>query len=141
MLTLELVNSETHVQVHALPRASQPAPRQNPVDEEQSAAPSHHKFQRPASAYDPLHEDQSAAPSHPKPQRPASTHIPVDDESADSSHHNLQKDGEPVQMLIRQILRDTEAADRYAKYVNRKSKEELDKPEPTDNPSHGIHST
>ena len=130
---LELVNSETQVQVHALPRASQPAPRQNPVDEEQSAAPSHHKFQQLASAYNPLHEDQSAAPSHHKPQRPASMHIPVDNESANSSHHNLQKDGEPVQTLIRQIVRDTETADRYAKYINRKSKEELDKPEPTDN--------
>ena len=42
---LELVNPETQVQVHALPGASQPAPRHNPVDEEQSAAPSHHKPQ------------------------------------------------------------------------------------------------
>ena len=109
---LELVNPETQVQVHSLPRALQPAPRHNPVDEEQPAAPSHHKLQRPAS----MHE-------------------PVDDESVDPTHHKQlgQKDGEPVQMLIRQIVRDTEAADRYAKYVNRKSKEELDKPEPTDN--------
>ena len=44
-------------------------------------------------------------------------------------------------MLIRQIVKDTEAADRYAKYVNRKSREELDKPESTDDPSHGVHST
>ena len=36
-------------------------------------------------------------------------------------------------MLLRQIVKDTETADWYAKYVNRKSKEELDKPEPTDN--------
>ena len=85
---LELVNPETQVQVHSLPRVSQPAPRHNLVDEEQSAA---------------------------------------------SSHHKPQKDGEPVQTLIRQIVRDTEAADRYAKYINQKSKEELDKPEPTDN--------
>ena len=84
---LELV-PETQVQVHSLPRASQPAPEHNPVDEEQSAA---------------------------------------------SSHHKPQKDGEPVQTLIRQIVRDTETADRYAKYINRKSKEELDKPEPADN--------
>ena len=70
-----------------------------------------------------------------------SVHILVDDEPVDPSHHNLQKDGEPVQMLIRQIVRDTEAADRYAKYVNRKSREELDKPEPTDDPSHGVHRT
>ena len=42
---LELVNPETQVQVHSLPRALQPAPRQNTVDEEQSAAPSHHKSQ------------------------------------------------------------------------------------------------
>ena len=107
---LELVNPKTQVQVHSLPRASQPAPRHNPVDEEQSVARSHHKLQRPAS-----------------------THDPVDDESVDPSHHKLQKDGEPVQTLIRQIVKDTEAADRYAKYINRKSKEELDKPEPTDN--------
>ena len=107
---LELVNPETQVQVHSLPRASQPAPRHNPVDEEQSAAPSHHK-----------------------PQQLAPRHNPVDDKSADPSHHKLQKDGEPVQTLIRQIVKDTEAADRYAKYINRKSKEELDKPEPTDN--------
>ena len=72
---LELVNPETQVQVHSLPRASQPAPRHNPVDEKQSAAPSHHKFQRPASAYNPLDEDQTAAPSHHKPQRLASMHI------------------------------------------------------------------
>ena len=83
----QLVNLETQVQVHSLPRASQPAPRHNPVDDEESVAPSHHK---------------------------------------------LQKDGEPVQTLLRQIVRDTEAADRYAKYINRKSKEELEKPEPTD---------
>ena len=107
---LELVNPETQVQVHSLPRASQPVPRHNPVDEEQSAAPSHHKLQQPAS-----------------------THDPVDDESVDPSHHEPQKDGEPVQTLIRQIVRDTETADRYAKYINQKSKEELDKPEPTDN--------
>ena len=88
-----------------------------------------------------MDEEQSAAPSYHKPQRPASAHILVDDESADPSHHNLQKDREPVQRLIRQIVKDTEAADRYAKYVNRKSREELDKPEPTDNPNHGIHST
>ena len=84
---LELVNPETQVQVHSLPKAAQPAPRHNPVN----------------------------------------------DKSADPSHHKLQKDGEPVQTLIRQIVRDTEAADRYAKYINQKSKEELDKPEPTDN--------
>ena len=107
---LELVNPETQVQVHSLPRVLQPAPRQNTVDEEKSAAPSHHK-----------------------PQQPVSTYNPVDGESADPSHHKLQKDGEPVQMLIRQIVRDTEAADRYAKYINRKSKEELDKPETAGN--------
>ena len=85
---LELVDPETQVQVHALPKISQPASRHNLVDEDQTAAPSHHK-----------------------PQRLASTHIPVDDESADPSHHNLQKDGKPVQTLIRQIVRDTETAD------------------------------
>ena len=42
---LELVNPETQVQVHSLPRASQPAPRRNPVDEE-PAASSHHKPQK-----------------------------------------------------------------------------------------------
>ena len=88
-LDAELVNPETQVQVHSLPRASQPAPRYNQLDDEEPAVPSHHK--------------------------------------------PIQKDGEPVQTLLRQIVKDTETADRYAKYVNRKSKEELDKPEPTDN--------
>ena len=88
-LDAELVNPETQVQVHSLPRASQPAPRYNQLDDEELTVPSHHK--------------------------------PV------------QKDGEPVQTLLRQIVKDTETADQYAKYVNRKSKEELDKPEPTDN--------
>ena len=88
-LDAELVNPETQVQVHSLPRASQPALRHNQLDDEEPAVPSHHK--------------------------------------------PIQKDGEPVQMLLRQIVKDTETADRYAKYVNRKSKEELDKPEPTDN--------
>ena len=88
-LDAELVNPETQVQVHSLPRALQPAPRYNQLDDEEPAVPSHHK--------------------------------------------PIQKDGEPVQMLLRQIVKDTETADRYAKYVNRKSKEELDKPEPTDN--------
>ena len=138
---LELVKPETQVQVHALPKASQSAPKQNLVDEEQSTVPPHCKFQRPASTYNPVDEEQSAASTYHKPQRPASAHILGADESVDPSHHNLQKDGEPVQTLIRQIVRDTEAADRYAKYVNRKSREELDKPELTDNPSHGIHST
>ena len=68
--------------------------------------------------YNPVDEEQSAAPSYHKPQRLASAHILVDDESVDSSHHNFQKDGEPVQTLIRQIVKDTEAADRYTKYVN-----------------------
>ena len=138
---LELVKPETQVQVHALPEASQSAPKQNPLDEKQSVVSTHRKFQRPASVYNPVDEEQSAAPSYHKPQRPASAHILVDDEPVDSSHHNFQKDGEPVQTLIRQIVKDTEAADRYAKYVNRKSREELDKPEPTDDPSHGVHST
>ena len=44
-------------------------------------------------------------------------------------------------MLIRQIVRDAETADRYAKYVNRKSREELDESEPVDDPSHGVPST
>ena len=79
---------ETQVQVHSLPEASQPAPTQNQLDDEEPAATSHHKF---------------------------------------------QKDGEPVQTLLRQIVKDTNTADRYAKYTNWKSKEELDKPEPTDN--------
>ena len=140
-LELELVKSETQVQVHALPEASQSAPKQNPVDEEQSVVSTHRKFQRLASAYNPVDEEQFAAPSYHKPQQPASAHILVDDESVDPSHHNLQKDREPVQTLIRQIVKDTEAADRYAKYVNRKSREELDKPEPVDDPSHGVHST
>ena len=115
---LELVKPETQVQVHALPHASQSAPKQNLADEEQLTVPTHHKFQRPASA-----------------------HILVDDEPINPPHHNLQKDGEPVQMLIRQIVKDTETADRYAKYVNRKSREELDEPEPVDDPSHGVPST
>ena len=93
---LELVEPETQVQVHALPRRSQSAPRQNPVDDEQSVVPSHHKFQRPASAYNPVDEEQSAAPFYHKPQRPVSSHILVDDEPVDPSHHNLQKEGEPV---------------------------------------------
>ena len=83
--------------------------KQNLADEEQLTVATHHKFQRPASA-----------------------HIPVDDEPIDPPHHNLQKDGEPVQTLIRQIVKDAETADGYAKYVNRKSREELDKPEPAD---------
>ena len=110
---LELVKLKTQVQVHALPRASQSAPRQNAVDEEQPVVPSHLKFQRPASAYNPVDEEQSAAPCYHKPQRLASAHILVDDEPVDPSHHNLQKGGEPVQTLIRQIVRDTEAANRY----------------------------
>ena len=65
----------------------------------------------------------------------------MDDELIDPPHHNLQKDGEPVQMLIRQIVGDTEAADQYAKYVNRKSREELDEPEPAGDSSHGVHCT
>ena len=117
-LELELVKPETQVQVHALPKASQSAPKQNLADEEQLTVPTHHKFQRPVSA-----------------------HIPVDDEPIDPPHHNLQKDGEPVQTLIRRIVGDTEAADRYAKYVNRKSREELDEPEPAGDSSHGVHRT
>ena len=117
-LELELVKPQTQVQVHALPKASQSAPKQNLADEEQLTLPTHHKFQRPALA-----------------------HIQVDDEPIDPPHHNLQKDGEPVQTLIRQIVKDAETADRYAKYVNRKSKEELDKPEPLDGPNHGVPST
>ena len=50
---LELVKPETQVQVHALPEASQSAPKQNLVDEEQSVVPTHRKFQRPASVYNP----------------------------------------------------------------------------------------
>ena len=80
---------------------SQSAPRQNLVDDEQSVVPSHRKFQRPASAYNPVDEEQSAAPFYHKPQQPASAHNLVDDEPVDPSHHNLQKEGEPVQMLIR----------------------------------------
>ena len=76
-----------------------------------------------------MDEEQPAAPFHHKPQRPASAHILVGDEPIDPPHHNLQKDGEPVQMLIRQIVKDAEIADRYAKYVNRKSREELDESE------------
>ena len=88
-LNAELANPETQVQVHSLPRTSQPASQYNPLDDEGQTVPSHHK--------------------------------------------PIQKDGEPVQMLLRQIVKDTETADRYAKYVNRKSKEELDKLDPTDN--------
>ena len=65
---LELVKPETQVQVHALPEASQSAPKQNPVDEEQSVVSTHRKFQRPASAYNPVDEEQFAAPSYHKPQ-------------------------------------------------------------------------
>ena len=88
-LDVEFTNPETQVQVHSLPRMSQPASQYNPLDDEEQVVPPHHK--------------------------------PV------------QKDGEPVQTILRQIVKDTETADRYAKYVNRKSKEELDKLEPTDN--------
>ena len=70
-----------------------------------------------------------------------SAHIPVDDEPIDPLHHNLHKDREPVQTLIRQIVKDAEVSDRYAKYINRKSREELDEPEPVDDPSHGVPST
>ena len=42
---LELVKPKTQVQVHAVPKASQSAPKQNPVDEEQSVVLTHHKFQ------------------------------------------------------------------------------------------------
>ena len=140
-LELELVKPQTQVQVHALPKASQSAPKQNLADEEQLTVPTHHKFQRPVSAYNPVDEQQPAASFHHKPQRPATAHIPVDDEPIDPPHHHLQKDGEPVQTLIRQIVKDAETADRYAKYVNRKSKEELDKPEPQDGPNHGVPST
>ena len=87
---LEFVKPKTQVQVHSLPRASQPAPGHNTLDDKESMDPTHHK-------------------------------------------QLGQKDGEPVQMLIRQIVKDTETADHYAKYINQKSKEELDKPEPTDN--------
>ena len=103
---LELVEPETQVQVHALPRTSQSTPRQNPVNDEQSVVPSHRKFQRPASAYNPVDEEQSAAPFYHKPQWPASAHDLVDDEPIDPSHHNLQKEGEPVQTLIRRIVRN-----------------------------------
>ena len=65
---LELVKRETQVQVHALPKASQSASRQTPVDEEQSIVPAHHKSQRPASACDLVDKEQSAAPSYHKPQ-------------------------------------------------------------------------
>ena len=81
---------EIQVQVHSIPRASQPASRQNQSDGEEPAATA-------------------------------------------TSHHKFQKDGEPVQTLLRQIVRDTNTADRYAKYINRKSKEELDQPEHKDN--------
>ena len=67
-LDAELVNPETQVQVHSPPRASQPTPRYNQLDDEEPAVPSHHK--------------------------------------------SIQKDGEPVQMLLRQIVKDTETADR-----------------------------
>ena len=70
------------------------------------------RMSRPASRYNPLGDEEQVVPPH---------HIPV------------QKEEEPVQTIIRQIVKDTETADRYAKYVNRKSKEELDKLEPTDN--------
>ena len=98
---VELVEPETQVQVHALPRTSQSAPRQNPVDDEQSVVPSHRQFQRSAFAYSPVDEEQSAAPFYHKSQWPASVHNLVDDEPVDPSHHNLQKEGEPVQTLIR----------------------------------------
>ena len=88
---------QTQVQVHALPKASQLAPKQNLADEEQLIVPTHRKFQRPVSTYNPVDEEQPAAPFHHKPQRPASAHSLVDDEPIDPPHHNLQKDGEPVQ--------------------------------------------
>ena len=80
-------------------------------------------------------EIQVQVHSFPRVSQPALQHNQLDDEEpAVSSHHKpIQKDGEPVQTLLRQIVKDTETADQYAKYVNRKSKEELDKPEPTDN--------
>ena len=140
-MKLELVRPRTQVQVHALPKASQSAPKQNLADEEQLIVPTHRKFQRPVSTYNPVDEGQPAAPFHHKPQRPASTHSLVDDELIDPPHHNLPKDGEPVQTVIRQIVKDAETADRYAKYVNRKSRKELDESETTDDPSHGVPST
>ena len=42
---LELVKPKTQVQVHALPKASQSAPKQNLADEEQLTVPTHRKFQ------------------------------------------------------------------------------------------------
>ena len=42
---LELVKPETQVQVHALPKASQSAPKQSLADEEQLTVPAHRKFQ------------------------------------------------------------------------------------------------
>ena len=42
---LELVKPETQVQVHALPKASQSAPKQNLADEEQLTVATHRKFQ------------------------------------------------------------------------------------------------
>ena len=65
---LELVKSETQVQVHAPPKASQSAPKQSPVDEEQSVVLTHRKFQRPVSAYNLVDEEQPAAPFHHKSQ-------------------------------------------------------------------------
>ena len=65
---LELVKPETQVQVHALPKASQSAPKQNLVDEEQLTVPTHRKFQRPVSAYNLVDEEQPTAPFHHKPQ-------------------------------------------------------------------------
>ena len=64
----ELVKPETEVQIHVLPKASQSAPKQNPVDEEQSTAPPHRKFQRPTSVYNPVDDEQSVASTHHKPQ-------------------------------------------------------------------------
>ena len=118
-LELKLVKPQTQVQVHALPKASQSAPKQNLADEEQLIVPTHRKFQRPVSTYNPVDEEQPAAPFHHKPQQRASAHSLVDDEPIDPPHHiRIQKDGEPVQTLIRQIVKDAETADRYAKFVN-----------------------
>ena len=74
---------------------------------------------------------------HPPPRTscPASQYNPLGDEEqvVPPCHIPVQKEEEPVQTIIRQIVKDTETADRYAKYVNRKSKEELNKLEPRDN--------
>ena len=60
--------------------------------------------------------------SSPRPLRPVSKHDPLSDDEEIAPQDSIvaQKETEPLQMILHQIVKDTETADRYAKYVNRK---------------------